>query len=92
MIREGLLTTWLPHALREPVDAVGDRFSFTRRERDVLRLTASGMHTKAVASALGCASRTVEEYWKRMFQKAGQNSRQLLTAMVVAEALSLRIG
>ena len=85
-------TDWLLHALRDPVDALGARFSFSTREKDVLRLTASGMHTKAVAAELGCASKTVEEYWKRMFQKAAQNSRQLIIAMVLAEALAARPG
>jgi len=46
------------------------------------------MHTKEVASVLGCAAKTVEEYWKRMFQKTAYNSRQLIVAMVLAEALS----
>ncbi len=78
----------LAEALRRPVDAIGARFSLASREREVLLLTASGMHTKAVASALGCSTKTVEEYWKRIFQKVSQHSRQLIIAMVVAEALS----
>lgn len=53
-----------------------------------MRLTAAGIHTKAVAAALGCAAKTVEEYWKRMFQKIAQGSRQAIVAMVVAEALA----
>ena len=83
-------TDWLLRVLRGPTEALGARFSLSTREKDVLRMTASGMHTKGVASALGCASKTVEEYWKRMFQKVARNSRQEIIAMLLADALAAR--
>jgi DNA-binding CsgD family transcriptional regulator len=86
--RDPAPTDWLLGVLRGPVDALAARFSFSTREKDVLRMTAAGMHTKAVAATLGCASKTVEEYWKRIFLKVGSNSRHLIVAMVLAEVLA----
>jgi DNA-binding CsgD family transcriptional regulator len=69
------------------VDRVGDRHSLSVRERAVLRLTASGLHTKAVAAELDCSPKTVEEHWKRMLRKVPGRSRQLVVALVLAEAI-----
>jgi DNA-binding CsgD family transcriptional regulator len=81
---------WLSRVLGGPVETVGDRYDLTQRERDVLRLTASGLHTKAVASQLGCSAKTVEEYWHRMFRKITCGSREEIVTMVLVEALARR--
>lgn len=77
-------------ALDALVQLVGKRHSLTAREMDVLRLAATGLHTKAVAAELGCSSKTVEEYWRRMLRKTAICSRQVLVAELLAEAIMLR--
>jgi DNA-binding CsgD family transcriptional regulator len=74
--------------LRALVDMVGDRYSLSEKERAVVCLTACGLHTKAVAVELKCSPKTVEEHWKRMFEKIPGRSRQLTVALVLVEAIA----
>ena len=78
--------------LRALVDRVGDRYRLSEKERAVVRLTARGLHTKAVAAELGCSPKTVEEHWKRMFEKIPGRSRQVVVALVLFEAISTMRG
>ena len=60
------------------------RSSLTPRELDVLSAMADGLATKAIATKLGVASKTVENHKVRIFDKLGVRTQ--------AEAVSLAIG
>jgi two-component system nitrate/nitrite response regulator NarL len=67
-----------PSASRAP------RSSLTPRELDVLAAMAEGLGTKAIATKLGVAMKTVENHKLRIFDKLGVRTQ--------AEAVSLAIG
>jgi DNA-binding NarL/FixJ family response regulator len=58
--------------------------SLTSRERDVLHAMADGLGTKAIATRLGVAAKTVENHKIRIFDKIGARSQ--------AQAVSLAIS
>ena len=49
--------------------ATGLAGQLTSRELELLRLTAQGMATSDLASALGLTQSTVKWYWQRIFAK-----------------------
>lgn len=67
---------------------LADSYALSRRERQVLGLTMCGVHTKAIASQLGCSPKTVEEYWRRMYRKTGKRAKLEIVAEVLAESLA----
>ena len=57
-------------------EEVGDRWqNLTRREREVLRLLAEGMHNAAIAKALCVTTKTVEYHITNILSKLGVASR-----------------
>ena len=74
--------------LQQLIERIGARYSLTNREREILRLSATGMHTKAVACNLTCSPKTVEEHWRRILRKTRIASRSEVIALVLTEALA----
>jgi DNA-binding NarL/FixJ family response regulator len=64
--------------------SLSPRSSLTPRELDVLSAMADGLATKAIATKLGVALKTVENHKVRIFDKLGVRTQ--------AEAVSLAIG
>lgn len=64
-------------APRETADrsAAGRRYRLTSREREVLRLAASGMKTGQIAGRLSVSTQTVRTHFKNIYPKLGVNSR-----------------
>src|SRR5436305_1144934 len=62
----------------------GPRSNLTPRELDVLEAMSDGLATKAIASRLGVATKTVENHKVRIFDKLGVRTQ--------AQAVSLAIG
>lgn len=60
--------------------------SLTPREREVLERTASGMHAKEIAAALGISSRTVEVHKARIMAKLGARNVAELVRLALAAA------
>src|SRR5436305_6948522 len=85
MITDTILKQW--RRLRQAAPVVGGvstRSSLTPRELDVLAAMADGLATKAIATKLGVALKTVENHKIRIFDKLGVRTQ--------AEAVSLAIG
>lgn len=59
----------------------------SRRECEVLSLTCEGMHTKRIALELGCSSKTIEEYWCRIYSKTGRFSRLEVVSSLLRRAV-----
>jgi DNA-binding CsgD family transcriptional regulator len=66
--------------------------SLTRREREVARLAARGMSTKAIADALFVGERTVESHLSSTYAKLGVGSRLDLVRRAAELGLSRRTG
>ena len=65
-----------PGAVEVPEDT-----GLTERERDVLRLVASGARNRAVAESLGISENTVKFHVSNLLRKAGAATRAELTAL-----------
>lgn len=61
------------------IEETMDSFGFTKQEREVAALLATGKSDKEIASSLGLSSRTVSNYVGRMLKKADVASRTELT-------------
>ena len=59
-------------------DALADRCSLTKRERDVLVLLARGRSVPYISEALYVSKNTVESHVKSIYRKTGVHSRQEL--------------
>jgi DNA-binding NarL/FixJ family response regulator len=59
----------LPHRGKEPAEQLSDR------ERQVLRLTATGMANKQIGRALGITERTVKVHLGNVFKRIGVSDR-----------------
>jgi DNA-binding CsgD family transcriptional regulator len=57
--------------------------ALTERERQVLRLVASGQGDRAIATEFGCSSSTVATHRLRAMSKLGIGSRTLLSQVLV---------
>jgi RNA polymerase sigma factor (sigma-70 family) len=60
--------------------------ALTPREREVLDCTASGMHAKEIAAALGISARTVEVHKSRVMAKLGARNIAELVRLALAAA------
>lgn len=70
-----------PRAAAEPI---ADGAPLTAREREVLRLVASGARNQAIAEELGISSNTVKFHVSNLLRKTGANTRAELTALTMA--------
>ncbi|AWB87497.1 LuxR C-terminal-related transcriptional regulator [Mycetocola zhujimingii] len=70
-----------PPAETEPLE---DSADFSPRERDVLRLVASGARNRAIAAQLGITDNTVKFHVSNLLRKAGVRTRGELTAIAAA--------
>jgi DNA-binding CsgD family transcriptional regulator len=57
------------------LDVIGPARVLTKREREVARLAADGLTSKAIAARLGLAVRTVENHVQRAYEKLGVSDR-----------------
>ncbi|WIB64916.1 LuxR C-terminal-related transcriptional regulator [Curtobacterium sp. MCBD17_040] len=67
-----------PPAEPEPLDAV---VALSRREREVLRLVASGARNRSIARELGISENTVKFHVSNLLRKAGAANRAELAAL-----------
>ncbi|WP_427016981.1 helix-turn-helix transcriptional regulator [Pseudarthrobacter sp. P1] len=58
-------------------------FAFTHRERELLRLAATGLDTAGLARRQGVARYTVQDQFKSIFAKCGVHSRAALLALAL---------
>ncbi|GHD40999.1 helix-turn-helix transcriptional regulator [Mycetocola manganoxydans] len=72
-----------PPAEAEPLE---DSVGFSARERDVLRLVASGARNRAIADQLGITDNTVKFHVSNLLRKAGVRTRGELTAIAAGSA------
>ena len=72
-----------PPAEAEPLE---DSAAFSPRERDVLRLVASGARNRAIATQLGITDNTVKFHVSNLLRKAGVRTRGELTAIAAGSA------
>ncbi|MGH2532243.1 MAG: ATP-binding protein [Thermomicrobiales bacterium] len=83
---------WSPRADRSP--ARGERtgetatFGLTEREREVLRLLASGMTNNEIADALWISPRTASTHVGHILEKLGVNSRAAAVAIAFLHGLA----
>ncbi len=79
---------WIPRADGEP--AVDDPAGLSVREREILRLLASGLSNEDIAARLVLSIRTVERHVSNIYAKlgaAGRNARGVATAYAHEHAL-----
>jgi DNA-binding NarL/FixJ family response regulator len=82
------LTGAVLRALRRPgKNGSGTIDSLTTREREILRLFATGLATREVATSLGISPKTVETHRLRIYEKLGCKSVVDLTRIAVRTGL-----
>jgi DNA-binding NarL/FixJ family response regulator len=78
---------WIPRAGEPPVD---DPAGLSVREREILRLVATGLSNEDIAARLVLSIRTVERHVSNIYVKlgaAGRNARAVATAYAHEHAL-----
>ena len=73
------LLRWCPEPATESTPAV----RLSPREREIVRLIAKGLPTKAIAASLDISLWTVATHLRRIFMKLGVNSRAEMVARVL---------
>ncbi|MFV0375276.1 response regulator [Microbacterium sp.] len=73
----------LVERMRQPAAA----FTLSDRERDVLRLVASGRSNKQIATALGIGESTVKTHLLRIFDKLGVSDRTRAVTLAMEHGL-----
>lgn len=68
---------------RAPLSSASRKFSFTKREREVLRLILRGMHAADIAKELSISQTTVSGYFKGLMRKTESKSRSEMVAKVL---------
>ena len=63
-------------------EAIAETFRFTRRERDIAVLIASGLNVNAIAATLGLGRGTVRFHLTRIFDKADVHSQSALAVLL----------
>jgi DNA-binding NarL/FixJ family response regulator len=71
-----------------PVDGAGSHAQLTTRERELLKLIASGKNTKEIASVLQVSPKTIENQRQAIMKKLDLYSIAELTKYAVREGLS----
>ncbi|MBA2743722.1 MAG: response regulator transcription factor [Chthoniobacterales bacterium] len=66
--------------LKRPERAIGDKWSLTRREAEVLKLVAEGASNKKIAAVIGIKAGTVEVHRRNLMKKLGVRNAAGLTA------------
>jgi DNA-binding CsgD family transcriptional regulator len=75
----------------EIAQLVADAYGLTRRERDVVRLLASGHARHEIAVCLHLSPHTVDDHVKRLFGKLDVHSRSELTYRLFLDQHAPRI-
>jgi DNA-binding NarL/FixJ family response regulator len=86
LVSAATLTRVLRHSKRSP-SRPGQRVDLTDRERDVLRLLAEGMDSRAIGEEIGLTVSTVRTYVQTILRKFGAHSR--LQAVMLAQRQGL---
>ncbi|RAX47658.1 LuxR family transcriptional regulator [Arthrobacter sp. AQ5-06] len=68
------------------LDMFARSFGLTRRQRELLKLAATGADTNVMASALGIGAYTVQDQFKLIFDTCGVRSRATLLALAMGTA------
>jgi len=80
-----------PHVATKLLAQIGRaqpiRPRLTEREREVLRLVATGLPNKQIAHALGIAERTVKYHVASLFDKLGADNRAQAVALAAQQGL-----
>jgi len=79
--------TFRNRAVQDFVAAFADACGLSRRESEVLCLSATGVRQKEVAALLHCSPQTVETYWRRITIKTGIGCREEILPRLLAVAL-----
>jgi DNA-binding NarL/FixJ family response regulator len=74
-----------PAVFGAPSEPAGELDSLTTREREVARLVAKGLTSRAIASRLRLSPRTVESHIARIYRKTGASSRAALASIVTRD-------
>jgi DNA-binding NarL/FixJ family response regulator len=69
------------------VSSAGGDASLSEREREILQLLASGLHTQEVATRIGLSAETVKSDTKRAIGKLGADTRVHAVAIAIRRAL-----
>ena len=77
----------LEAARTSPGRAVGPRVELTQREREVLRLAATGMTNEAIADALGLKPDTIKTHLSKAFVRLGARDRASAVAIAIRSRL-----
>ncbi|HEX2297357.1 MAG TPA: helix-turn-helix transcriptional regulator, partial [Pseudonocardiaceae bacterium] len=67
------------------LEAITTPSPLTERERDIARLAATGLTSKAIAERLHLSVRTVDNYLGRIFTKLGATKRSELANLLATE-------
>jgi len=73
--------------LRPPLEELLDTFArahaLSGREREVIRLATMACHDKQIAELLGVSVKTVEVFWRRIYEKTGWRGHCAVLAGVI---------
>jgi DNA-binding NarL/FixJ family response regulator len=72
------------------VAAFSCRNGLSRRQTEVIEHAALGRGRKEVALLLGCSPKTVEEHWRRIYQKTGHYNEATLLSRILFLAVERR--
>ena len=73
--------------IQQLAEDFGSEWNLSPRQRDVFKLAIAGVHRKESAALLACSLKTIEGYWKRIYEKTGCFSQAEVVAKFIREVL-----
>ena len=69
--------------LEELLDTFARAHGLSGREREVIRLATMACHDKQIAEQLGVSVKTIEVFWRRIYEKTGWRGHCAVLAGVI---------
>jgi DNA-binding CsgD family transcriptional regulator len=70
------------------VELLVSGWGLSPRQLKLVKLSVAGLHRKETASRLACSLKTIEGYWKRIYEKTGCDSEAAVVARFIREAFT----
>jgi len=73
--------------VQQLAEEFGRGYNLSPQQSQLVQLAVAGLHRKEVAARLACSLKTIEGYWKRIYEKTGCASEAEVVSKFIREKL-----